>query len=266
MTNNSPIGIFDSGLGGLTVFRELFNLRNKENYIYFADTLNLPYGTKSKPVLIQITSKILDFFQSRNVKAAVIACNTTSAAAYESLKDNYDFKIFPIIQTVAPDFSSLPIKKIGVLSTPATASSHAYSNEIKKYNPNMEVFEEPCFDWVQIVENNDFDKPESKKIIEEHLFNILDKKADKIILGCTHYPYLLDILSNYAPKEMFLNPAKIFADKIIDDLTQNNLLSDFKEKKSPEFYASSNPEHFKTSSKFFCEFKEVKFAQNYCAQ
>lgn len=258
MTNNNPIGIFDSGLGGLTVFQELYNQRNNENYIYFADTLNLPYGTKSKPVLIQITSKILDFFQSKNVKAVVIACNTTSAAAYETLKNNYDFKIYPIIQSVAEKFSELPIKRIGVLATPATVNSHAYAREINKYNPNIEVFEEPCFDWVQIVENSDFNPVEAKQIIEEHLFKVLDYKVEKIILGCTHYPYLLDKLSTYAPREMFINPAPVFADAILKDLYLNELLSDYKEERVPEFYASSNPENFRSSSKFFCEFKEVK--------
>ena len=258
MTNNNPIGVFDSGLGGLTVFRELYNYRNSENYIYFADTLNLPYGTKSKPVLIQITSKILDFFKSKNVKAVVIACNTTSASAYDSLKDNYDFKIYPIIQTVAADFANLSVKKLGVLATPATVNSHAYQREINKFNPEIEVFEEACFDWVQIVENSDFDKFEAKQIIEEHLFKLLDKNVEKIILGCTHYPYLLDRLSSYAGRDMFLNPAPLFASKILKDLAQNSLLSDFEGEKKPEFYASSNPENFKNSSKFFCEFKEVK--------
>ncbi len=258
MTNNNPIGIFDSGLGGLTVFRELYKQRPFEDYIYFADTLNLPYGTKSKPVLIQITSKILDFFTTKNVKAVVIACNTTSAAAYESLKNNYDFKIYPIIQSVAEEFASLPIKKIGVLATPATVNSHAYSKEINKYNPQMEVFEEPCFDWVQIVEDSKFNPVEAKQIIEEHLFKVLDKKAEKIILGCTHYPYLLDRLSYYAPEEMFLNPAPVFAEAILKDLYLNELLSDFTENKTPEFYASSNPESFKSSSKFLGEFNQVK--------
>ena len=265
MTNNNPIGIFDSGLGGLTVFQELYSRRKNENYIYFADTLNLPYGTKSKPVLIQITSKILDFFQSKNVKAAVIACNTTSAAAYETLKNNYDFKIYPIIQTVAPDFANLSIKKLGVRATPATANSHSYQREINKFNTEIQVFEEPCFDWVQIVEDVDFDKVEAKQIIEEHLFNLTDKKVEKIILGCTHYPYLLDRLSSYVDRDMFLNPASLFASKILKDLSQNDLLSNFEEVKQPEFFASSNPENFKTSSKFFCEFKEVKGIEAFSA-
>ena len=258
MTKNNPIGIFDSGLGGLTVFQEMYSRRNNENYIYFADTLNLPYGTKSKPVLIQITSKILDFFQSKNVKAAVIACNTTSAAAYDTLKNNYDFKIYPIIQTVASDFANLSVKKLGVLATPATANSHAYQREINKINSEIEVYEEPCFDWVQIVEDADFDKVEAKQIIEEHLFKLLDNKVEKIILGCTHYPYLLDRLSSYVDRDMFLNPAPLFASKILRDLDKNGLLSDFSEQKQPEFFASSNPDSFKNSSKFFCEFKEVK--------
>ena len=110
------------------------------------------------------------------------------------------------------------------------------------------MFEEPCFDWVQIVEDVDFDKVEAKQIIEEHLFNLTDKKVEKIILGCTHYPYLLDRLSSYVDRDMFLNPASLFASKILKDLSQNDLLSNFEEVKQPEFFASSNPENFKTWS------------------
>lgn len=253
---NKSIAFFDSGVGGLTVFEKVKKILPNENYLYFGDLKNIPYGEKSKEELIQIADKIFKFFEKKNVKAVVMACNTTSANAYEELKNNYGFKIYPIIQSCASVIAKLPIKKIGVFATDATIKSGAYGRELKKYNPNLEVFEIACPPWVKIVEEKTQNKPESIEIVKFYLKAILKHNPDKIILGCTHYPYLLDILEKFAPKELFIEPSEYFAAYIKSDLELNGLLND-KSTGSEQFFVSANHEKFKDASAMFYSIKEL---------
>lgn len=253
---NNPIGVFDSGVGGLSVFAELVNVLPNENYIYFGDTKNLPYGTKSKEQLISFCTEIFDFFKKKNVKAVVMACNTTSAVAYDILKDKYDFKIFPLVQTVAKQIAAENNKNIGVFATNATINSHAYKVNLTKYNPDINVFEIACPEWVSIVENAVENTPESIANIKFHLDEMLKNNPDKIILGCTHYPYLSEVFTKFVSSDMFINPAKYFSVCIKDALEQNNLLSE-KRVFEPQFVVTSNPERFIKAAKLFYDVKEV---------
>lgn len=254
--NNNPIGVFDSGVGGLTVFSKLIEALPNEKYIYYGDTKNLPYGTKTKEELIKIAERIFDYFASRKVKAVVMACNTTSATTYDVLKDNYDFEIYPIIQTAAKCIAKMPIKSVGTLSTQATASSHAYQKEINKYNPNIEVTEIGCPGWVQIVEEKTQDSEESISLVKKYATELIDKNVDKIVLGCTHYPYLLDILTKFAPKDIFIEPSECFVDFIISDLEKKGLLSTEKYQE-PEFIVSSEAKNFQKAAELFYKIKEL---------
>lgn len=261
---NKPIGVYDSGVGGLTVFKELVDLLPSEKFIYFGDIKNLPYGEKSKEELIKIGKNIFDFFALKNVKAVVMACNTTSALLYDKVKNEYPFKIYPVIQTVAKDLANNSLNSLGVLATPATINSHAYKNQIMNYNPQITVFEQACPDWVKIVENKDFSF-QNIEIIKNDLEKMLMNNPQKIVLGCTHYPYLIDILSEFAPKEMFINPAKKFAQLIMEDLKTNNLCiknGTFQE----EFYVSKNPQQFVEAAKMFYEIKTPPVLKNFTCQ
>lgn len=258
--NNCPIGVFDSGVGGLSVFSQLVKLLPNENYIYFGDTKNLPYGNKSKDELIKITSDIFDFFKTKKVKAVIMACNTTSALTYDVLKNNYDFRIYPVVQNVAKQIAEENHKNIGVFATQGTINSHAYRNELQKYNKDINVYEIACPEWVGIVENETQNTEESKKNIKFHLDEMLVYKVDKIILGCTHYPYLLDILSEYTDGNLFINPAKYFALNIYKDLKENDLLCE-KQKHEHKFYVTSNPKQFATASRLFYKVQEIKEIQ-----
>ena len=255
--NSCPIGIFDSGVGGLSVFAELINLLPNENYLYFGDTKNLPYGTKTKEQLVKFCTQIFDFYKEKNVKAVVMACNTTSAIVYDVLKDNYDFKIYPVVQTVSKQIASNDIKRIGVFATNATINSHSYKTNLKKYKQELEVFEIACPNWVDIVENEKFENKESLEDIKKHLDEMKKNNVEKIILGCTHYPYLLETLSKFENKDLFINPAKYFAKYIKEDLTTLNLINDKKDYE-PKFYVSANPEQFINASKLFFNVKNAK--------
>ena len=151
--NTLPIGFFDSGVGGLSVFSKFRKKLPNENTLYFGDLVHLPYGNKTKEELIGFATNILNFFNRQEVKAVVIACNTSSAQAFETIKNDYDFKIYPIIQSCAKVISEIKgIKRVGVFATEATVSAGTYTKELKKYNSDIEVKELARKNWVSIVE------------------------------------------------------------------------------------------------------------------
>lgn len=255
--NDCPVGVFDSGVGGLTVLAELKNLLPCEKFIYFGDTLNVPYGTKTPEELEFFVDKIMNFFIEKNVKAVVIACNTVSAVLYGKMLTKYNIPIYPVLQTsVKLIASSVKANSIGVLATETTVKSHAYKKEIEKLMPGTKVFEHACPGrWVEIAEENAPINDENRKIIFEHLNEILKHNPEKILSGCTHYPYLTRFFELFADKEIFLNPAVYCAKFVAKDLKNKNLLSD-KDFAADEFYVSSNPEKFQKSAQLFYNLKE----------
>lgn len=254
--NEKPIAFFDSGVGGLTVFEKVKKLLPDENYIYFGDLKNIPYGEKSKKDLIKIADKIFKFLEQKDVKAVVMACNTTSANTYEALKDKYSFEIYPIIQCCASIIAQMPIKRIGVFATEATIKSEAYSNELKKHNPNLEIFEMSCPPWVGIVEEGRQNEPKSVACVESYLGKMLENHPDKIILGCTHYPFLMGTLEKCTPKGMFIDPSVYFAQYIKNDLGKKDLLNKTG-KGSEQFFVTAKPENFKSAASIFYPLKEL---------
>ena len=250
LNKNAPIGFFDSGVGGLTVLKQVKAIMPNESFIIFGDTVHVPYGDKTKEELLSYSTNILKFFESKGVKAVVMACNTTSSVVYDDIKDKYGFKIYPLAQSCAKILSQLNVNRMGVFATKATIESHAYEKEIEKHNPNIKVIGQYCPQWVKIVENNLTNTPESIKIVKNDLDNMMKNNPEKIILGCTHYPYLVDVLSKFAPKELFIDPASYFAQFIKNDLADSGLLCD-KNERFEEFYVSSSPEKFALASKLF---------------
>lgn len=245
-----PIAFFDSGVGGLTVMNKVKKILPCENYLYYGDTLHMPYGEKSKEQLLKYSEAIFEFFAQKGAKAVVMACNTTSSVIYEDVKNKYNFKLYPIVQSVSEILSKLPIERIGIFATRATIESGAYQREIFKYNPSMKVFGQHCPDWVHIVEENLLKDKKSIATVKADLDRMLKNNPEKIVLGCTHYPFLADILSEFAPRDMFIDPAVDFAEFIKKDLSNANLLNDT-EQTYEEFFVSSNPKQFKIASEMF---------------
>ncbi len=251
--NNLPIGFFDSGVGGLSVYAKFRKELPHEDTIYFGDLKNLPYGDKTKSQLISFARNILNFYKKTGVKAVVIACNTSSAQAYETIKNEYDFPIYPIIQTCAREISSLADKRLGVFATSATVSSGVYSREIKRQKPNLEIKEIPCPIWVSIVEGHF--RGNTEPVIKPHIEEMLKFKPEKIILGCTHYPYLMKELEKYAPKSIFIDPAEIFVDCINRDLRIKGLINPKNTAGTEEFFVSANPLDFVKNARIFYDVK-----------
>ena len=207
----------------------------------------MPYGEKSEDELLEYADYIIKFFLKRNAKAVVMACNTTSSVIYDKIKNKYGVKIYPIIQSVAGILAGLPIKRIGVFATPATVKSGVYKKEIQKHNPNMEVLQIACPEWVKVVEENRIDDEKSLFDIKSKLDDMLEFLPEKIVLGCTHYPFLTKILAKYVPQEKFIDPAVYFAEFI------KNYLSDisYDTQGTEEIYVSAEPEKFMQAAKMF---------------
>jgi len=246
-----PIGVLDSGVGGLTVLKRLKEKIPQENYIYFGDTANVPYGEKTQQELYDIVREILDWYVSKNTKAVVMACNTSSAVVLEDIKDEYDFPIFGLIQPTAEYISYSDVQKVGVISTTATANSHAYKNAINAFNPEINVIETACPGLVEIVESNKINTYEAKQLIIKYVAPLLESNVEKIILGCTHYPYLKDVINSVTTnKEMLIDPAEYLTQNVVQTLTLSEMLNTSGEG-IIEYFVTSNAPMFEQVGKIF---------------
>ena len=187
----APIGVFDSGVGGLTVAREISRQLPYENIVYFGDTARVPYGSKSQNTIIRFSEQIIRFLRTKQVKAIVIACNTASALALDAVKDEFDL---PIIGVVIPGaraaVEATTNGKVGVVGTEATVQSGMYTKVIQGMNPKIEVIEKACPLFVPLVEEGFKEHIVTREIIEYYLESMRNTDIDAMILGCTHYPLL----------------------------------------------------------------------------
>ncbi len=201
------IGVFDSGVGGLTVLQEVYRQLPHESVLYFGDTARVPYGTRSAAEIIQFTRETLDWMVSQRVKMAIMACNTSSALALEIVRSEYDL---PILGVILPGARAAAFQgqRIGVIATPATVQSDAYLHAIQEANPHAEVWQVACPEFVPIIENNRLQEPATLEIAKQYLQPLLDRSIDTLVYGCTHYPHLEPILRKFVPANLrFINPA-----------------------------------------------------------
>lgn len=246
------IGLFDSGVGGLSVLKAMAENDIRNDFLYFGDTKNVPYGTKSKEEILSYTRNIMKFFIEKGVDTAVMACNTSSALVYEDLKREFssEITIFPLIQSVAPFFKDETCT-LGVLATDGTVKSHAYSKEITKLNPKIDVVEISSQNFVEIVEKRLYDTPKSLEYIKEKCDFLKKAHCKKVILGCTHFPYLKPVLEKFAPEIEFIDPAKYLI------LAMKNFFKKHPKPNYKEGFSNLNSE--KTASTFtFCVSKDPK--------
>lgn len=205
----APIGVFDSGVGGLTVAREIMRNLPNEDIVYFGDTARVPYGSKSKDNIIRYSRQIIHFLQTKGVKAIVIACNTASALALESVKGEFDIPIIGVIEPGArAALSVTQTKKIGVIGTEATVRSAMYEKIIGAADAEVTVVAKACPLFVPLVEEGFKKHPVTEEIIDYYLNSYKESGIDALILGCTHYPLLRSKIREYVGEEIVLiNPA-----------------------------------------------------------
>lgn len=230
--DNRPIGVFDSGVGGLTVASELIKRLPEEQIIYFGDTARVPYGTKSKDIVTRFSSQIIRFLLSKNVKAIVIACNTVSSNCMAELKQMFDVPIIGVVEPgVNACIKATKNNRVGVIGTKATVSSGAYDRELKKINKDIEVFSKACTLFVPLVEEDWTDNDVAKQTIKIYLSDVLNKDIDTILLGCTHYPLLKDTIQKVVGEGIrVVNPASETAKFVEKYLDENNLRNDKKQR------------------------------------
>ena len=250
--NNKPIGIFDSGLGGLTVVKALKELIPNESIIYLGDTARLPYGVKSKNLVKEFCTQITRFLLEKNAKAIIIACNTATAMALDSLKN--EFKNIPIIGVIEPGsekaITKTITKKIGVIGTIATISSGAYEREIKQKDIRIEIISKACPLFVPFVEEGLINGSAINEIAKQYLSSF-NNKVDTLILGCTHYPLLKDIIFDNTENIKLIDSASTVAEVAQKVLLDNKLLSEEKNPGKLDCYVTDLPMRFEKLGNIF---------------
>lgn len=202
------IGVFDSGVGGLTVLREIYRQLPNESILYFADTARLPYGTRSRHEIVQFALEILNWMVQQGVKMVVVACNTTDALALESLHREFEL---PILGLILPGARAAVQqgRRVGVIATPATAASNAYRRAISEIEPTTQVWQVGCPEFVPLVEQNRIQDPYTAEVAQQYLAPLLQQRIDTLIYGCTHYPLLAPVLRAVLPPMVTLiDPAE----------------------------------------------------------
>jgi glutamate racemase len=190
------IGIFDSGIGGLTVVRAVLEKLPEYRIVYFGDTARSPYGPKSPKTIIEYARENTEFLLAQGAKIIVVACNSASSVAFESLKDRFSVPIFEVIHPAVKKTLEVTRKeRIGVIGTRATVGSGIYERLLKEARPDIEVFSEACPLLVPLVEEGWLKRPETKRIVRKYLFSLKMKQVDTLVLGCTHYPLLKPIIA-----------------------------------------------------------------------
>ena len=252
--DNRPIGIFDSGLGGLTVLGAVNKLMPCEDLIYLGDNGRAPYGTKSEETVRRYTYQDINFLLGFDVKTVVIACNTASACSLGNVLRDYDkVTVVEVVDPGAELASGLTRnKKIGIIGTNATVNSGIYEREIRKYIPDCSIYSKACPMLVPLVEEGWWDGKIAELIIEKYLKEIKDWGADTLILGCTHYPYLEKIISEYMGDSVrTVNSAMAVAARLEKKLTEKDLLTDRKDKGKVEYYTTDSISKFVSLGKMF---------------
>lgn len=261
MSSEAPIGVFDSGVGGLTVAREIMRQIPNESIIYFGDTARVPYGSKSKETVITYSRQIVEFLMTKQVKAVVIACNTASAFALETIQKEIDIPVIGVVKPGAKVAAETTKNhRIGVIGTEGTINSGIYNEFLSRTNPNVEVFGKACPLFVPLVEEGWIEDTITNEVAERYLSDLKKYDIDTLVLGCTHFPLLRHTVQKIMGDQVALvNPAYETAISLKNVLDQHNLRSEATEA-NHKFFVSDGAEKFKAFANTIlpCEVEETK--------
>jgi len=242
MTAN-PIGVFDSGVGGLSVLREIRRELPGENLLYVADSAHAPYGDKSAQFIEARSKAIIEFLISRNAKAIVVACNTATGAAVASLRPKFSLPIVAMEPAVKPAAANTKSGVIGVLATSRTLSSNNFVKLFDRFGSDVEIIGQACPGLVEQVEAGDLSGVKTRKLLEQYLCTLLQRGADTIVLGCTHYPFLTALIQEIAgPGVSVIDSSTAIARELRRRLKDSDLLLNATDAGSEQFWTSHEPD------------------------
>ena len=199
MNKQQPIGLFDSGVGGLSIWKDLISLLPNEDTIYLADSRNAPYGQKTKEEIIALSCKNTELLIEMGCKMIVVACNTATTNAIKELRERYTIPFIGIEPAIKPAVLKSTTKVIGILATQGTLSSELFANRVAQYKDTM-IIEQVGLNLVNLIEKGDIDSAEMTKLLQEYLQPMIDRNIDYLVLGCTHYPFLIPQLKKILPE------------------------------------------------------------------
>lgn len=241
----APIGVFDSGVGGLSVLRHLQAQLPAEQFIYLADQGHVPYGSRSAAEIVQFSQGITHFFLQLKVKAIVIACNTASAAALSLLREQFDVPFVGMEPAVKPAAGQTHSGKVGILATGGTFASERYARLTAKYAQGVSVWEDPCVGLVPEIEAGRLDSPAVHHILQRALAPMLAAGVDTVVLGCTHYPFVLPVVEGIVGTAVtIIDPAPAVARQTGVVLRQHNLLAEAEQPGSVRFLTTGAAEPY----------------------
>ena len=256
MTDSRPIGIFDSGVGGLTVLNQLKKQLPYEQMIYVGDTARAPYGNKSQQLIQQYSQEISEFLISKNCKMIIVACNTASSLSLEYLRSKHSLPIEGVIEAgVEEAIKETTNNQIGVLGTHSTIQSGAYEIKLKEYQSNIHVTNQACPLFVPLAEEGWVEGEIPENIARVYLKPLIDSKVDSVILGCTHYPILKRTIYNVLPKDVKLvDSGEAVSQKVIQILSEKELMAPSDAYGHLECFVTDLPSQFSKVAKRFVDF------------
>jgi glutamate racemase len=241
MTNNNPIGLFDSGIGGTSIWAEIHSLLPNEDTIYLADSKNAPYGQKSKEEIIHLSSKNTELLLEMNSKIIVVACNTATTNAIATLRAKYNVPFIGIEPAIKPAALHSKTQKIGILATKGTLNSELFYKNVEKFQ-DIQIIEQIGFGLVELIENGKINSPEMKKLLHSYLQPMIQQNIDYLVLGCSHYPYLIPQIKKIIPKNIkIIDSGEAVAKQTKNILHEKVGERNINNKSSHLFYTNSNP-------------------------
>ncbi|MGB0881661.1 MAG: glutamate racemase [Vicingaceae bacterium] len=259
--NEAPIGIFDSGLGGLSICREIVNLMPNESIVYLADSKNAPYGEKSKNEIIKLSVKNVELLLEMGCKIIVVACNTATTNAISELRSSFDVPIIGIEPATKPAALQTKSGKIGVLATEGTLKSELFLSTSEQFRDSLEIIEVKGIGLVRLIESGRIE--ETEVLLKEYLYPLVQKGVDNIVLGCTHYPFLIPIIKKVIPESItIIDSGAAVAKQTQLILGENNRLNNKSDNSSKCFYTNKDIKIFKRFiSEIELKSKEVSYKE-----
>jgi glutamate racemase len=262
MADNAPIGIFDSGIGGLTVVKEVRRLLPHEHIIYFGDTARTPYGSRSPVQIVEFMHQILSFFESQKVKMAIFACNTMTALGFEEARRRYPFLLTAMNTGVEQALKVSRNKQIGVIATQATIASGSHGKVIKDMRPDAAIYPQACPKLVPLIENEIIEGAKVDEAVLEYLEPMKSGHMDTLILGCTHYPFIDQAIRHVVgPEVQIVDPAQDTALTAYELLVRSGKLADAQQSGHVKLCFSAGVERAKRMASLVMDIANVEFEQ-----